>query len=90
MTLYIVTYDLNRPGQRYHNLLKVLRRYPDHHHILKSTFLINTTETTSQISEKIKTAGLADANDNYLITKITNPTQGWLPKSTWAWINERI
>lgn len=37
MPLYIVTYDLNDPGQKYEQLLEVLRSYTDHKHIMKSS-----------------------------------------------------
>jgi hypothetical protein len=89
MTLYMVTYDLNNPGQKYDELLKVLRSYPDHQHIMKSAFLINTVETPQQIYEKVAVVGL-DKNDTFLVIKVTDPKQGLLLKSTWDWINARI
>ncbi|MBT2603757.1 hypothetical protein J7E55_12090 [Bacillus sp. ISL-53] len=89
MPLYIVTYDLNDPGQKYEQLLEVLRSYTDHKHIMKSTFLIYTNETPQQIYDKANVIGL-DKNDRFLAIKVTDPKQGWIPKDVWPWINERI
>jgi len=90
MTLYMVSYDLNSPGQNYKSLYEKLESYPDILHPMESFWLISTTQTTQQIYENI-TQGIAfDKNDRLLISKITNSKQGLLTKTEWEWINKRI
>jgi hypothetical protein len=53
MGVYIVTYDLKKPGQDYPELLKAIRAYK-HCHALKSAFFIDTAKDTSTVLEDLK------------------------------------
>lgn len=53
MAVYIVTYDLNSPGQNYDGLIKAIRAYT-HCKPLKSAFFIDTSEKAASIRDKLK------------------------------------
>lgn len=90
VSLYLVTYVLNKPGQNYKSLYEQLETYTDKNHIMESVWLLSTTQTAQQIHDNISKGITFDNNDRLLITKITNPKQGLLTKIQWFWINERI
>lgn len=45
MTVYCVSYDLNKAGQNYNDLYEELKKSPNWWHHLDSTWLIVTNET---------------------------------------------
>lgn len=53
MSVYIVTYDLNAPGQDYTDLIKEIKKY-SHCYALKSAYFIDTRERASEIRDKFK------------------------------------
>jgi hypothetical protein len=67
MGVFIVTYDLRRPGKDYEPLLKAIRRYT-HCHALKSAFFIDTTEDRLVIRDKLKAH--VDENDQLYVMKL--------------------
>lgn len=83
--LYLITYDLNKPGKDYaslHNTIKTASRW---WHYLDSTWIIVTEQTVYYWSDKIR--AIIDKNDHFLIVDITKQTrQGWLPNEAWEWI----
>lgn len=87
MTIFNVTYDLNKNGQNYSGLYKELES-TDHLHFLDSNWLINTSETAEGLYNRLKKH--LDNNDNIIVIKVTKPYYGWLPQSMWDWISLRI
>jgi len=89
MALFNVSYDLNRPGQNYDGLIKALEAYGmNGRRILKSTWLIHTTETAEALFDRMRP--FLDASDRVLIARMIRPYQGWLTEEDWAWIRARI
>lgn len=67
MGVYIVTYDLNSPGKDYAPLLAAIRRYTNCN-ALKSAFFIDTTESASDIRDKLMK--LIDGNDTLYVMEL--------------------
>ncbi len=88
MSIYIISYDLNKPDQNYTRLHQEIKRLGDWWHYLDSTWLVDSSLNSSQIWNQLKSA--IDKNDSLLIVKITNDYTGWLPKKAWEWINSHI
>lgn len=89
MAVYSISYDLNNPGQKYENVYSVIRSFSGYEHIMESTWLVFTSLSASQISDKF--ASYIDSNDKMLISKINaNEYQGRLTKDTWKWIREHV
>ncbi|MFV8869115.1 hypothetical protein [Serratia fonticola] len=87
MTIYTVSYDLNKKGQNYNGLYEELKK-TDHLHVLDSTWFVNTNESADVLSQRLRSR--VDENDYILVIKVTKPYQGWLKKASWEWINSRI
>ncbi|SER00306.1 hypothetical protein SAMN05216232_3929 [Virgibacillus subterraneus] len=88
MAVYLITYDLNKPGQDYDNLYETIKSLGAWCHYLDSTWLVDTSYSSNQIGDKLESA--TDKGDSYLIIKVTNDYQGWLPQEAWDWIHDHI
>ncbi len=69
MSTYIVTYDLHKHGQNYDCLVKKLEAYDAWCHMQGSVWVIETTQTSSQIWDNLK--GCLDSNDNLFVGKLS-------------------
>lgn len=88
MSVYCVSYDLNKAGQNYNALYEELKKSPGWCHPLDSTWLISTRETAQQLSDRLRRH--LDNNDTLLVIAVTKEYAGWLPKNTWDWIKQHI
>lgn len=86
MTLYIVSYDLKKPGKDYKGLYEELKKSPKWWHYLESTWLIHTNETADQLFDRLRSH--IDENDYVLVTEVTRNRSGWLPRKAWDWFGE--
>jgi hypothetical protein len=86
--LYVVSYDLRKPNKDYTGLTEQLRNSPGWWHYLGSTWLIATSESTSQLYNRLRAH--LDEDDSILIIEAGNHVQGWLPKDAWEWIHQAI
>lgn len=91
MAIYIVTYDLNAPGQDYTPLIDEIKKYT-HCKCLKSAFFIDTKEDAATIRDKLMK--LIDKNDSLYVMELkkhwaanrTMTCTDWLKSEqrTWA------
>ena len=88
MKVFCVSYDLNKPGQNYNELIKELKDSQVWWHYLDSTWLIKTDESADNLSSRLKKH--LDKNDNLLIIRVTKDYAGWLPKDAWDWIQKNV
>lgn len=86
--VYLVTYDLNKPGQDYTELYEAIKSLGAWWHYLDSTWLVDTTYSADQIAAKLKPH--MDDSDYFLVIRVQRDYQGWLPKDAWDWINARL
>jgi hypothetical protein len=86
--VYVVSYDLRKPGKDYIGLTEQLKNSPRWWHYLESTWLIATSESASQLYKRLKAH--IDEGDRILIIEAGNDRQGWLPKKAWEWIKNEI
>lgn len=75
---YIVSYDLDNPGQKYNELKKIIGAHSIHWcRYLDSTFLIRTNDSADDILQALK--AVIDSNDRVFIANISNTDySGWL------------
>jgi hypothetical protein len=85
MSVYCVSYDLNRPGQSYQPLYDELKRSPFWCHPLDSTWMISTNESAQALTGRLLPK--IDQNDRLLVIAVGRERQGWLPKEVWDWFN---
>lgn len=87
MFVYCVSYDLRKAGQNYSGLYEQLKS-TKWLHPLESTWLVATTESAQQLSDRLWMQ--LDANDLLLVIRVTKPYWGVLPKEAWAWIEVNV
>lgn len=86
--VYLITYDLRKPGQNYDDLYTAIKSVGEWIHPLESTWLVNSQLDAKQIHEFI--CQYIDRNDNVLVIRVTRDYWGWLPKSCWEWLDARL
>jgi len=89
MSVYLVTYDLKKPGQDYSALYDELKKATWWHY-LESTWLLSTSESIANLRERL--FAQMDANDSLLIFELTPNSRynGWLPQKAWDWIKQHL
>jgi hypothetical protein len=90
MAVYLISYDLKKPGQNYDLLYDALKNASSWWHYLESTWLIDSHESIDAWQRRIQSR--IDANDCFLIVELNsaNAYTGWLPKEAWVWMNQRL
>lgn len=81
---YIITYDLNIPGQDYDSLISAIKSY-DYIKVLKSAWFIKTGRSASEIYNHLRP--LIDDSDRIFISEITLNHGGWLDRAVIDWLN---
>lgn len=88
--VYLITYDLNNPGQNYDAVIEAIKSASINWcSYWKSSYLIKSNITSANaVFEKIKPH--LDKNDRILVVEVKNNMQGWLEKEAWDYINGSI
>ena len=86
--VYVVSYDLRKPGRDYKGLFDELQVSPSWWHYLESTWLIVTTESANELYNRLRTH--LDQDDSILVIQAGADRQGWLPKKAWEWIDRNL
>lgn len=88
MGLYIISYDLNNPGQDYTKLFQKIESLGEALRIQKSVWLLKANSTSA---DKIATALHEDMDNSDLlfVSELQKSNyQGWMNKTYWDWIKE--
>ena len=94
MSVYLVTWDLNKAKPNYaqarENLLSHLQRYQHAKDAgLDSVWFISSHWSADQVDADIRAK--LDGNDRLVVTKlVAGQHQGWLSQGVWDWINSRL
>ena len=86
--VYVVSYDLRKPGQDYKGLFDELEASSSWWHYLESTWLIATLESANELYNHLRKH--LDGGDRLLIIQAGTDMQGWLPKEAWEWIEREL
>lgn len=70
MATYIVSYDLNSPGQDYGRVTSFLENLDNWWHHLGSTWVVVTELSATQLRDEIKSR--VDTNDKVLVVQSSN------------------
>jgi hypothetical protein len=85
----LITYDLDKPGQKYTGLHEAIKSLGTWWHYLESTWIVVSSQTPGQASDTLTTH--IDANDNVLVIDVTNDRYaGWLSQDAWDWLKRHI
>lgn len=88
MSNYVISYDLNKPGQDYKSLYEAIKACGNWWHCLDSTWMVSSTMTAIDIANKLWPH--MDRNDKLLVTPIasgaawagfTGDCESWIKKN---------
>lgn len=86
--LYIISYDLNNPGQDYTRLFQVIESLGSTLHIQKSVWLLKTAQNANQIATALHEQ--MDNNDILFVSELNKGNyQGWMNTDYWEWMKEK-
>ena len=85
MKKYIITYDLNKPGQDYESLINEIKRY-NWIKVMKSTWFVKSSKSAQEIYTHLRR--YIDDSDRIFISEITRNHAGWLNNAVWQWLND--
>lgn len=90
MPTFLITYDLNTPGQRYNALYEHLKSYRTWWHHLDSTWMVVTSGTTAQVRDAMKP--YLDVNDKVLVIDVTADPAAWrgINESGSDWLHKHL
>lgn len=94
MSVYLVTWDLNKEKSNYNqaraNLISRLNDYESKKDPgLDSVYFVSTNWSANEVSDDLRKK--LDDNDRLIVTKLVSGNhQGWLSEEVWDWINARI
>jgi hypothetical protein len=84
--VYLVSYDLNRPGQNYASIIGEIKKLGPFIPVLKSAWLVDTSRTAIQIQDALYP--VIDVTDRLFITRVPG-WGGWIEKTVIAWLQAR-
>lgn len=84
MSVYLVSYDLNKPEQDYQRLIDAICGYTSSCRVLKSQWLILTNETAKQISDHL--TAFIDSNDELFVCELNQNCEGRLNLEVIKWL----
>ncbi|MEN2324872.1 hypothetical protein ABC628_09525 [Lentilactobacillus otakiensis] len=89
--VYMITYDLDKPGQRYNDFQKIIEEKVSNGvwcHYWDSAYLFQSKLSPENILEALRPS--LDSNDKVFVTEVVNNHEGWLTKKEWNHINNSI
>ncbi len=85
--VFLITYDLNKPGQNYNKLYDEIKKAARWWHYLDSTWIIETQISADIWQERLK-KHVIDDDDYLLVIQVCDNYQGWLPEKAWEWLRK--
>ena len=83
---YLITYDLNSPGQNYEALYKAIKSTGDWIHALQNTWFVKSQYTASEIRDQLMK--VVDSGDEIFVTEISGWASCNMSKAA-DWLNDR-
>ena len=87
--IYIVSYDLCEPGQKYENLLDLIKSAPAWARLGGSAYLVDSDESAVELGDKYKRA--LDSNDKLFVGYVKAPA-AWtgMPTEVSNWMKKHL
>jgi len=87
MPIYVVSYDLNSPGQKYEQVKQAIESCGAWIRPMESYWFVDTNLTLAEVSQRVRQAH--DANDMHFVQKVSKEYRGWLSQDVWDWLSLR-
>ncbi|MUV40611.1 hypothetical protein [Levilactobacillus brevis] len=86
---YIISYDLDEPGQKYEQVKKTIKSFGGSYiKIQKSVWLVRTSLSPDDMCNQLQHT--MDKNDSLFVCELVHNYQGLASKETWKFIRENI
>ena len=85
MSTLLVTYDLDRPGQDYTDVLGVIKKFP-WARLSESSYAVFTELTAQQLYDRL--SPFIDSNDTLYVITLNEPSAGHGPREVNDWLNK--
>ena len=86
--VYLVSYDLNQPGQDYSRIIKAIAAQGAYIQVLKSAWLLRSSAQVLQVGDALKAH--IDASDRLLVSEVTANHRGWLDQRCVEWLQQHL
>jgi hypothetical protein len=86
---YLITYDLNKPGQDYSKLFEAMKGLGAWGHHLDSTWIVKTNLSATQIRDRLNPP-VIDPNDGLLVVRLQGDWASWMTPDTNEWLQKNI
>lgn len=88
MNVYLISYDLRKPGQNYTPLYDAIKAYGDWQHPMESLWAVYAGGDADSISDNLRKH--LDDNDCLFVARLADrDRQGWMPRSFWEWLKDK-
>jgi len=84
--VYLISYDLNSPGQDYEDLISNIKNLGPWAHMLKSAWLVDSRLTVNQIYNQL--IKHMDKTDRIMVNEFTANHQGYLAQEIVDWLKK--
>ena len=88
MASYVISYDLNSPGQKHTKLLAKIKSYGSWARLSESCYAISTFKSPDGIFSDL--AGLIDRNDQLYVIGLHRPWNGFGPNDVNTWLDTEL
>lgn len=89
MSVYLISYDLIAPGQKYDNVHKAIKLYGTWAKPLESVWFVKTDQTPLQVRDYVLKS--MDANDKLLVVEVQrNASAFQIPDEVWKWMDKNL
>ena len=86
MAVYSVSYDLNKEGQNYKDLIAEIKSFNGYCKVMDSYWFVSSNNDAQIVYSKL--AKHIDKNDRLLVMQTSSNRQGWLDKDVWEWFKK--
>lgn len=87
MNIYLITYDLNSPGQNHTKVLEKIKQF-DWAKLSESSYAVKTNYNATQIYTLF--SSLLDKNDNFYVIHLTRDFNGQGPNAVNEWLGKNL
>ncbi len=88
MAVYLITYDLKKPGQDYSGLLKEIKKFSSWARLSESSYAVETNQTPETVCNTLRRH--MDANDNIYVINLKRPYSGFGPQEVNDWLEKKL
>lgn len=88
MSAFLITYDLNRPGQDYKRLVEAIESYGTYWHFMQNAWVIRSSSSASQVRDYLQQ--YIDANDKLFIARLGETAWAGFDTNGNTWLKTQI